>query len=725
MKTTTKKTKNKNYDPFILKDSFDNKEDFIEYIKTSNFEIKKTSKRIEHLNVPSVIDIESSSFYDNEKRKTGIMYCFTIGINGRSYFGRTYDELFEILNLFIDNFSLCNERRLIIYVHNLSFEFQFFYKHFKWSKIFSIKSRIPLTALTETGIEFRCSLLLSGYSLAKVGEHLQKYKVQKMVGDLDYSKIRHSSTPMSEEEKRYVLHDGLVVMAYIQEQIESHKNSIIKIPLTKTGEVRKYCRNKCLYGGETSHKKTGYYFNRYHKIMNGTMIRSVNEYKQLKRAFSGGFTHANALMVDREIKNVTSYDFTSSYPYVMISEKFPMLRGKLHQIKNKEDFRNSLNKYCCLFDIKFTNIEPIFLFDHYISFSHCRDIINYKLDNGRVISADSLTMTITEQDFFIIEKCYKWDKIEIYNFRRYMRDYLPTEFVKSILELYKNKTELKDVEGKEVEYLYSKELVNSCYGMCVTDICRQEVVFDTEKNEWSNEIPEIDYEKNLEKYNKSKQRFLSYTWGIWVTAYARRNLWNGIFEYASDYIYSDTDSVKVINYKNHLKYIENYNKEVIEKLKRAMNYHNLPFEMCSPVTIKGETKTLGLWENETKKGYEYTYSIFKTLGAKRYMVEYPSGEHSLTISGLNKKTAMPYLEKTYDNVFDAFEEDMYIPPYATGKNTHTYIDEPRDGIVKDYLGNVDEYHELSFVHLQESDYTLSLAREYVEYLFLIARKEIN
>ena len=92
------------------------------------------------------------------------------------------------------------------------------------------------------------------------------------------------------------------------------------------------------------------------------------------------------------------------------------------------------------------------------------------------------------------------------------------------------------------------------------------------------------------------------------------------------------------------------------------------------------------------------------------------GEYSLTISGLNKKFAIPYLIKTFGNPFLAFHEDMYIPPKATGKNTHTYIDEPRDGMVQDYTGRWGEYHELSCVHIEPSDYTLSLAREYVDYI---------
>ena len=65
-------------------------------------------------------------------------------------------------------------------------------------------------------------------------------------------------------------------------------------------------------------------------------------------------------------------------------------------------------------------------------------------------------------------------------------------------------TKLKDVDGYESEYLHSKELLNSCYGMCVTDICREETIFDLISKLWSEEKSEIDFEKDIQNYNQNK-----------------------------------------------------------------------------------------------------------------------------------------------------------------------------------------------------------------------------
>ena len=289
--------------------------------------------------------------------------------------------------------------------------------------------------------------------------------------------------------------------------------------------------------------------------------------------------------------------------------------------------------------------------------------------------------------------------------RIYEKQYLPTEFVKAILKLYEDKTILKDVEGKEVEYLKSKGMINSAYGMCVTDIIRDTDTFTTE---WINEP--ADGIKAIDKYNKNKQRFLFYPWGVWVTSYARRNLFTGILEFDEDYIYSDTDSIKVINADKHTDYINRYNDIVRKKLTAACYHHNISLEMTSPKTIKGIEKTLGIWDDD---GF---YTRFKTLGAKRYMVE-KNDKVSITVSGLNKKIAVPYMleksSRTGIDIFDMFDNDLYIPPEYTGKNIHTYIDEEFRCLLTDYQGNEAEVHEYSAIHLAPSDYHLGMEFEFL------------
>ena len=687
------------------------------------------------LNVPVSFDIETTSFYRDERgesysydryqklggkktnfEKCSLMYVWQFGINGYCIIGRTWDEFTIMLKHIVETLSLTMEKRIIIYVHNLSYEFQFIRELFEWEKVFSIDLRKPIYAITKQGVEFRCSYLLSGYSLAKLGDQLHTYKCSKMVGDLDYSLMRHSDTPLTQKEIGYCINDIKVVMCYIQELIEQYKG-ITHLPITKTGFVRKYCRSICLHSKNEKGKTKPNW--KYIDTIHDLTITGIEEFTMLQRAFSGGFTHANAKYTDEVIENVDSYDFTSSYPYVMVSEKFPMSTGVFIEVKSMKHFDMLTSKYCCIFDVEFTNIYASSENENPISVSKCFIKDNISENNGRLVCASRIAMTITEIDYKIFSNFYTWEKCRIGRMICYRKEYLPTDFIMSILHLYENKTKLKGVKGKEVEYLNSKEMLNSCYGMCVTNPLRDDVIY--EDSEW--DIEKIAMNKQLEMlnaYNESKNRFLFYPWGVYVTAYARRNLFTGIAECGDDYIYSDTDSVKIKNGDVHKEYFKMYNNIVEQKLRKACTFHNIEFSKVEPQTIKGTNKMLGVWD------YEGRYTRFKTLGAKRYMVEEEKAltvngvnyDYSLTVSGVNKKVAIPYMIKKFgsNGIFDAFTNYLDIPPIATGKNIHTYIDYEQSGIITDYLGVDAAYTTPTGVHLEPTGYTLSLSVLYINYL---------
>lgn len=695
------------------------------------------NKGIHYFNIPCSFDIETTSFYIDENgevidyaekmnrkkhipdynpEKRAIMYVWQFGINGNVIVGRTWEEFFTMLDKIAYFLRLDEKRRLMVFVHNLAYEFQFMAKWIEWYKIFSIDLRKPIYAITHHFIEFRCSYLLSGYSLANLSKQLLKYKVDKMVGDLDYSLMRNSQTELTAEELQYCVNDVRVVMAYIQEKIEN-ENGLTNLPITKTGYVRQFCKKNCLYL-PNSHKRNMKYFKRIHELT----ISNMNEFNLLQRAFQGGFTHANAFYTGEVCENVASYDFTSSYPYVMVSEKFPMSRGVKVDITTKEEFFVYMNDYLCVFDITFENLMCKEIHENPISVSKCFKKANVVENNGRVVSADRVSMSITNVDYHTLAMFYRWDSITISNLYVYTKNYLPTELVKCILDLYEKKTVLKDVEGAEIEYLKSKEMINSVYGMSVTNPLRDEYIFDGE--EWGTvESNPVELFDMLEQHNESRNRFLYYIWGIFVTAYARRNLFTGIHSVQDDYVYSDTDSIKLLNHEAHKDYFDTYNKMVELKLKAACDYHGIDFEKVQPKTKEGKIKRLGVWD------FEGVYTHFKTLGAKRYMVHkekalridgvyYPV---SITVSGVNKFKAVPYLldELAGGDImtaFDKFNDGLHVPPEKSGKNLHTYIDEEKQGFLTDYQGNTAYYIELSSIHLEPTSYDLSLAKLYTDYL---------
>lgn len=655
--------------------------------------------------IPLAFDIETTSTYINEK-KFANMYVWAFGLADSVYYGRTWQEFYEFTELLSDTWELTKYARAIIYIHNLGYEFQFMRKWFTWEKVFAVNERKPLKTLTDLGIEFRDSYILSGFNLAKTAENLTEHKIEKLVGDLDYSLVRHHETPITDKEWGYIEHDILIILNYITEQINQY-GSIAKIPLTNTGRVRDFTRSKCF--NDDKGKRDNNKRRKYHNLM-GNMVLTSDDYIQLKRAFMGGFTHASSLHSGKVLENVASIDFTSSYPSVMISEKFPMSSPKSVEVDSLAELEQLMKNYCVVFDVRYKNIKSSIGYENYISESKTRSLINGVSNNGRIFSADNLETTITELDYNIIKNTYDYSDIYVSNVKIMYKGFLPKPIIESVLELYQGKTELKGVKGKETEYLLSKGMLNSIYGMTVTDIAKDDHTYDTE---W--EVEPVDLEDVLNKHNKSKNRFLYYAWGVWVTAYARFNLWSGILAIGDDYVYSDTDSIKFMNPDNHKDYIEMYNQKLSEKQSKVIEHYNLNPELFKPKTIEGIEKPIGVWD------FEGLYSRFKTLGAKRYLSEHEN-ELEITIAGLSKKNGLNYmLNKSGSNtgVFRMFNNSLFIPKTDTGKNTHTYIDESKTVEMVDYLGNKTTVTELSGIHLESAEFTLNISKDYQKFLSLL------
>jgi len=678
------------------------------YFKELAISTIKTNKKITFYDIESSLDIETTSTYVNGDEKIAFMYIwmFGIGLDNDVFYGRTWEQLETFLNNVNQQLELTESLRLVTYVHNLGYEFQFMRKNFNWLNVFAVDDRKPIKALCDLGIEFRDSYILSGFSLENTAKNLTKYKVKKMVGDLDYSLIRHSLTSLTDIELKYCENDVLVVLAYIKEQIEMYKN-VSKIPLTNTGRVRDYVRKSCYYSSSNHRKSDKGKYIKYRKIM-GDLTLELDVYKQLKRSFMGGFTHSSKDKTNLVLKGVDSIDLVSSYPTVMLSDKYPMSRPKKVSVSSVEELKKLFYNNCVVFDLRLKGVKNKIGYESYLSESKCFNTVKAVVNNGRIFEADELVTTITDVDFSIIEAVYSWDSIEVSNVLAFRCGYLPKPIIESILKLYGDKTMLKDVKGSEVEYLLSKGMLNSVYGMCVTDFIKDDHVYD---ETWT--VEPVNAREKIQDYNKSKSRFLYYPWGIWVTAYARRNLWSAIINIGDDYIYSDTDSVKMLNYGKHKKYINDYNKHVMYKLEKMMRFYKLDVDMLKPKTINGKVKPLGVWEHE---GH---YTKFKTLGAKRYLIE-ENNNFFLTVAGLSKKNGIEHIKQVNNNdsdkIFKSFDDELYIPKEKTGKMTHTYLDVENQAMIKDYQNNYLHVKTLSSTHLDKCDFTLSISLLYKQFL---------
>lgn len=540
------------------------------------FDIETTSFLIlNNEQIPAVKYLQLSKKEQEECNFMSTMYIWMFGINGTVYYGRTWEELKGFL-IRLENWGTYCKK--YVFVHNLAYEFQFLRNIFNMKNVFARKSRKPIKfELEDFNIEFRCSYMMSNCSLEKLAD-VYKLDVKKLVGNLDYSLMRNSKTELTEKELAYCENDCLVVYKYIEKELETYE-TIKSLPLTSTGHVRKELKSKI--------EKDYSYINK--------VRRSVNVdghvYNLLIDAFAGGYTHANWIYADEVIKNVNSYDFTSSYPYVMLTEKYPSSEFRKIGVTKIEQMKSC---FAYIVHVKFTNIKCKY-YNNFISQSKCKKIYKGRYDNGRVIGAEELEIVLTDVDLKFIFETYEFESYEFLECYYSIYDYLPKQFLEFILEKYINKTKFKNVEGKEVEYALEKAKFNSLYGMTVTNNIKDEVIFEND-NGWSEKA--ISNEKIQELLEKEKKLgFLSFSYGVWVTAYARYNLLSNLIKLDEYVIYADTDSLKLRDGFD-IEVINNYNKSVIEKIKKVSNELEIDINKFCPTDSKGIKHELGVFDHD-------------------------------------------------------------------------------------------------------------------------------
>lgn len=581
------------------------------------FDIEDTSYYIDN-------DLKITTFdYDDPDRmklctKGSLCYHWQFSVNDTVFTGRELRDFPKLL----ESLNKCCPARKIIYVHFLSHEFQFLLNIFKFDDVFARNAHKPITAyIAKYNVEFRCSYTLTRLSLDTWSKNLP---VKKLKGNLDYDVLRTPLTPLTEKEIAYCINDVLVMYHGIK-AFKGKYQHVYNIPLTQTGEVRRVVKQKL--------SKSRYWL----ECCQRTLPKTIEEFKDEIHAFIGGSVIANFLYKDTTVSNVMMKDISSSYPWVMLSEKYPDKPFK--KITSGFNYYIDNPDYAYLIHFTAKNVEAK-TNCKFLSKSKLLSFDKVECDNGRVIRSAELSVILTNIDYELFNRCYSAD-ITINYMKISTTRYLPNEFRKYILELYCNKTTLKGISGQEELYMQSKQFVNSLFGMMVTKDISDDIIFDGEL--WSKD--ELTIEKFIEKIDIKKRslskNFLSFQFGIWVTAYARRNLWNAILALDEYVVYCDTDSVKYLSIADD-SYFDEYNADVLGKYEILANDIGVPTNMFYPKSPKGKVCYIGVFDTEDacidKNGNIQTVPEFRALGAKKYIYrDRNDNELHMTVAGVSKK----------------------------------------------------------------------------------------
>lgn len=649
------------------------------------------SQKYYYKDIITAFDIETTYIKEVDE---SVMYIWQWQFgNTCTVIGRSWYELKQFMALLSQ--SLGNDR-LIIFVHNLSFEFQFLSGVFDFAPedVFCMDHRKVLKALLNKNFEFRCSYLQTNMSLRAFCEKMNvpAYKLK-----LNYKKRRYWYTDLSPKELAYCINDVRGLVQAIEAELKRDGDNLYTIPLTSTGYARRDAKNAMRSVSKTFLER---------------QKPSYELYKMLREAFRGGNVHASRFYAGKKLENLGSRDIASSYPTEILTSLFPVSAFQFKKSCTKKQLEDLIyvKQKAVIMRIRMFNVElkndlvPV----PYIPVSKCRGIYKGAFDNGRVLSASVIAeITLTDIDYNIIKDQYNFDyEIVCVASARYGK--LPLPLRQCVLKYYNDKTTLKNkptdaehtAEFYELLYNKSKNLLNAQYGMMAQDPVKHTVLYDPEHAKDDDLYMEDTQaeEDLLNDYNK--RAFLVYQWGVWVTARAREHLQKGIDICGINFVYCDTDSNKFIGDVDFTK----LNKEEIKKSKAAGAYAK---------DSEGNIHYMGVFEAEGRM------KQFKTMGSKKYAYIDMEGNLHITIAGVNKKIGAKELLKA--GGLDAMKKD-FVFKYAGGlearysdyPKTTTYITE--DGVPIKITRNVS---------LVENTKTLGYAEDYEDLLMKINKYSID
>lgn len=611
-----------------------------------------------------------------------------------------------------------------VFIHNAGFEFEHLRniwedefagkgkgRKAKYGNVFARNPRKPMkfsVTINRVRIEHRDSLVLTQKSL-KAWCKDEKLPVQKLEEPKDYYLvIRTPETPLTDEEINYSIND-VVSMIYGLKKYRDKYGVLNNIPLTQTGAVRQKCRERvCLTN-----------FDWAENCATITRNYTPQDFKNLCQLFQGGWTHANKMHVNKLLKNVKCFDFASSYPAVMTTRTFPISQFEqcdvsefskleaqdIHHTKYHWYAKIKVKTFCSKLDNTYWSLSKVCC-------DETRPLIDGQIvDNGRIYYADEATILVSDLDWDTFKKSYSYKDVEVLELYKSEAGYLATELILTILEYFQYKSSLKGDVDKESLYNESKQFINSIYGCAVTKIVTDLITFDGAGWDTTKFNDDLFYE--TVQAAKPENTFLAYQMGIWVTAWARHNLWDFILKMDKHIAYCDTDSIKGLFDENDMKFVEDYNKTIEAIENEVATKLGFDPKLYTAVTNKGKVKRLGIMEREED------CEEFKTLGAKRY-VDLIDGEIHCTIAGLPKEAGERKLKSVSD-----FNDKIVWKTDESDKVIAMYNDEQKPCVWRDRDNHPYKSSDKYGICLQPTTFDLSMSGEFRKFLQTLMTGKID
>lgn len=676
--------------------------------------------KYEMLEIYAGFDIETTTITTPEGHHLAFAYHFQVSIGTprilNIYLFRTWDNVIHFFNAVADFYGLNDKKHIIISIANMGFEFQFLRKRLVWDEgdwdFFAKERHKPLKA-TYRGIEFREVLSITGGNLAQLAKDY--CTTQKLVtvdedgvkhSDLDYSKLRNSTTKLTPIEEQYCINDVVILSEFMWWLFCNFIRSERRVPMTFTGilhnEFKQELKDLCVKRDDKLHQKHGTSCDAWMDYMYTLQPATPEEYHlYMNYLFRGGYVHANALYagldeIDGKPILAGMMDVTSFYPTQM--NLAYTVRTPFRPCEFSED--KVLSK-CLIIHAVFDFIRPTTT--HTIeSKNKLLNCINGHFDNGRLISADLIEVYLTELDYQVYKKFYRWEGMTVLDCQEAERGPLPVYVTNVLNRHYKTKEQLKRTGYKDTtEYQIAKSRVNSCYGDAVKKVRFAKTSYNNEVG-WFDVPEPLDYDKEIRK------AILSPFYGIWCTSWCRFTITSMIYKLTRAGVaclYTDTDSIKFVPCHKATQIFKHFNNS-IRKHRHNRKLRSTFFDGLGEFDIEVKDKKTG----------KMIPVRFKSLGAKRYIYAYGDKVFA-TVAGM-PKAAVKQLGTTPDEVMKKFTKVGFrLDPAQSGKLTTAYTDE-------EYSAEIDGevMTELSGVALYEIPFKITVATEYSAYMEMLQIK---
>lgn len=668
-------------------------------------------KKYYYVKIGCGFDIETTTITDGVKPIAGYCYHWQMSFDRRVICGRSLEkmlEFFTAISEYLKDIEVKGKPvKLLVLVANLGYEWQYckkYWYHLGITEFFCKEVRNPLTFTVGSNIEFREVIGLFGKSLDNIAKNY--CTTQKLIGDLDFTKIRNSMTKMTYTEIKYCMNDVLILSElgnYIFNNFYGKKSAM---PLTSTGFVRNAIK-----------KDIGLKMSEVKEKVQSELPEESEYYAMRQYLFKGGLCGTNSEYVGEVLENVLCADLTSDYPAQMFHKDFPVGKCVSRETKMFNSVLRSRMPWIAVitfYDVVSTTTHSIYSYHKAINKKELKNNPAFCLiDNGRIYSAKKLTVMINDVELKGFMKAYNFDKkrVEIqalWTFESYGK--LPSYVLKELKNQYRKKAEMKKAGLTDTqEYKDSKAFVNGIYGMCATAIFPYEKYLDG--------TPECNVieEPNKKEFSEAiKNMYLSPFYAFWITSYARNLLIFLITRFPDLIIQYDTDS---IYFRNDLPESE----DLLDYLKR----YNAKIQQLNQQIFNDEFfDDLGQWD------IEKPILKFKGLGSKRY-VKMQRNKMRFVVAGCREGTISKQFKKNVSretfsgNIFEFFDDGMVIDSETSKKKESVYIDNYVEIEITDYQGNIQICQCPSSVCLHDIEFTLGMAQTHIDFVRTMRNRRKN